>query len=536
MLTSQTDTPKGSILIVDDTPDNLWLLAEILADQGYEIRPTQKGTHALLSARTEPPDLILLDIKMPEMDGYAVCEQLKADERTRNIPVIFISALHDVMDKVKAFALGGVDYITKPFQAEEVSARVATHLSLQSLHKRLQEQNTQLQQEILERQRVEEEIKRYQEHLEELVVQRTYELQNSNTLLRAKNLELQQSQAALQKAKEAIEVANHAKSEFIANINHELRTPLNIILGFIQILRYEPNCTEGQQESFKTIQRSGEHLLLIINDMLDLATIEARKLKLETDVFHFSNFLNNLVEMARIQAKLKDIAFQYEPSPDLPDMICADEKRLRQVLLNLLGNAIKFTTKGGVTLRVSSIDNCQLRFEVEDTGIGIPPEQLQQIFTAFHQVESKWTARTEGIGLGLTVSQRLVRMMGSELHVRSTLGAGSTFWFDLELPEATEIPLLDHSGFSTPDKTDTLQHILEAQPLVPPPSEELAILLRLAEDGDIMALLERVKVLQALGPEFASFTAKFTELTKTFQIGKIHQFLRQYIRNGQSGR
>ena len=231
MRLTQQEPDSGNILIVDDTPANLRLLADILAKQGHEIRPATNGNHALLAARTEPPDLILLDIRMPGMSGYDVCSELKDDPRTRNIPVIFISALDDVADKIKGFSLGGVDYITKPFQTEEVLARVKTHLTLQHLYKHFQHQNTQLQQEIQERQRTQEELTSYKQHLEELVEQRTNELQERNRQLEQKNVEILQARKDTQHANEMAEAANRTKNEFIANISHELRTPLNHILA-----------------------------------------------------------------------------------------------------------------------------------------------------------------------------------------------------------------------------------------------------------------------------------------------------------------
>ena len=615
MRTFQTEFDRGSILIVDDTPVNLRLLSEILAKEGYEVRPTPKGEHALLSARSAAPDLILLDIKMPGLDGYAVCEALKADARTREIPVIFISALNEALDKVKAFAAGGVDYITKPFQAEEVLARVATHLALHHLQKRLQEKNAQLQQEIAERKRVEQELVKHREHLEELVVKRTHDLQKSNDQLRAKNLALQESQAALQQAQKEAETANHAKSEFIANISHEIRTPLNIMLGYAQLLRHDDNLTAEQQETLQTIQQSGDHLLLMLDDILDLATIAADKLRLEMPGFVFPHFLAKIANMARIQANLQGLAFHFEAAPDLPGFVVADEKRLRQVLLNLLGNAVKFTPHGKVTFRVgtppappqggnfapaqsplegravkfyplnppqageaesfnppqageadsfnppqageadsfppacggntrgvagdtdSELNSPALeggrgvfRFEVEDTGIGIPPEQLEKIFTAFHQVESKWSAQTDGIGLGLTVSQRLARLMGSELHVRSAPGAGSLFWFDLALPETppTE-PYADLLADAAEAQADASQPPLNVPPLLLPRSEDLTLLLNLALDGDIEALQEQAQSLARLDPALTAFTAKLAEFVKTFQIGKIQDFLRECL-------
>ncbi len=180
----------GNILVVDDTRANLHLLVKLLSMEGYGVRPFPEGSLALAAAQTEPPDLVLLDIRMPSMDGYEVCSRLKANERTRDIPIIFISALDDMVDKMKAFSSGGVDFITKPFQAEEVLARVRTHLALRNLQKSLQEKNTQLEQEITERKRIEEELRWFNEQLEQRVIQRTQDLQIAASQIQQANIKL----------------------------------------------------------------------------------------------------------------------------------------------------------------------------------------------------------------------------------------------------------------------------------------------------------------------------------------------------------
>lgn len=251
-----------------------------------------------------------------------------------------------------------------------------------------------------------------------------------------------QADVATQQAKEMAESANRAKSEFLANMSHELRTPLNGILGYAQILKKANDLTDQQRNGLEIIHHSGEHLLTLINDVLDLSKIEARKMELHPHEFHLPAFLENLVQMFKIRAR-QDLTFVYEPVTPLPPFVLADEKRLRQVLLNLLGNAIKFTQQGCVTFRVSTINDdlqqglTKLRFEVEDTGLGISAEQLDVIFLPFQQAGDK-RRQTEGTGLGLTITQQLVQMMGGEIQVKSQLGKGSTFWFDVVFPETTQ--------------------------------------------------------------------------------------------------
>jgi signal transduction histidine kinase/DNA-binding NarL/FixJ family response regulator len=281
--------------------------------------------------------------------------------------------------------------------------------------------------------------------LETKVQQRTKELQD-------KNIQLQQEICDRQRAEEETAAANRAKSEFLANMSHELRTPLNGILGYAQILQKEKTSTDLQKSGIDTIYRCGEHLLMLIDDILDLSKIEARKMELHPSNFHLPEFLTGIVDICRIRAEQKGIAFIYEKSSSLPELIHADEKRLRQVLINLLSNAIKFTDRGSVALKISVIGreekpmtndkgqmtNYKIRFQVEDTGIGMTAEQLEEIFLPFKQVGDR-DRQKEGTGLGLAISRQLVEMMGSAIEVQSTLGEGSIFWFDLDLPEARQL-------------------------------------------------------------------------------------------------
>lgn len=295
------------------------------------------------------------------------------------------------------------------------------------------------------------------------------------TLQQAQLLEATKQQAIqLERSAKAAEAANLAKSQFLANMSHELRTPLNGILGYAQILQLDKDCTSNQKKGVSIIHQCGTHLLTLINDILDLSKIEAGKLELYPEDFYLSSFLSSLTEIFQIKASQKSITFTYLPSKQLPKVIYADQKRLRQVLMNLLSNAVKFTDQGSVIFKVEIIasadltpqptslvgkgepdsslllkegeevftnkpqpkTNKRIRFQIEDTGIGIPSEQLEKIFLPFEQV-GDISRRAEGTGLGLSITQKIIELMSGKIFVESIPEVGSKFWFDVDLPEVS---------------------------------------------------------------------------------------------------
>ena len=396
-----------SILLVDDNPTNLEVLSDTLTQAGFQVAIAIDGLSALEQVQYHLPALILLDVMMPEMDGFETCQRLRENPATSNVPVIFMTALSDTENKVKGFSLGAVDYITKPFQQEEVLARVRIQLKLHNLTQALEKQNYRLKQEIEQRQKME---------------------------------------ASLKKAKESADFANRAKSEFLANMSHEIRTPLNGILGYAQILQRSKNMDDKERKGLAIIQQCGAHLLTLINDILDLSKIEAEKMELSPTGFYFPAFLQGVSEIFSIRAEQKKISFIAQFDPHLPTGISADEKRLRQIVINLLGNAVKFTDYGAVTFRVKILESgaqdsptptVKVRFQIEDTGVGVSSDKLKKIFLPFEQVGDN-RSQSQGTGLGLTISQKILAIMNSRIQVTSQPGKGSIFWFDLELGVTSE--------------------------------------------------------------------------------------------------
>jgi two-component system, sensor histidine kinase and response regulator len=381
----------AQILAVDDNPNNLKLLRTILSEKGVRLRLATNGEMALQSARLSPPELILLDINMPGIDGFETCLRLKADALTRAIPVIFLSSLSDGADIVKAYECGGVDFVSKPFQTEVLLARVSTQISLARTHQALLQEN-------VERRR----------------------------------------------AEAAAGEASRMKSEFLANMSHEIRTPMNAIIGLTH-LALRTGLDERQRGYLHQIQQSSKHLLGLLNDILDFSKVEAGRLAVENIAFDLQQVLQDVRNVCGERASAKGLALACAIAPEVPLTLRGDPLRLAQILINYMNNAIKFTTSGGIELRTSVLERSDtetlLRFEVQDSGIGLNAQQIARLFQSFSQADASTTRKYGGTGLGLAISKGLAELMGGQVGVDSEEGVGSTFWATarLELARAADI-------------------------------------------------------------------------------------------------
>jgi signal transduction histidine kinase/DNA-binding response OmpR family regulator len=775
----------NKILVVDDSTANLQLLMNLLTEQGYSVYPASDGELALEFIQSTLPDLILLDIRMPGMDGYEVCRRLKANERTAAIPIVFLSALEDEHNKVKGFQAGGVDYITKPFQPEEMLARIRIHLRIRELTEGLEQKvnarteeltlaNRRLQEEIAERKQAEEALRESRERLDNIVANspvatyrcthdelwtmefisagitrisgypaedflnnrarsyasiihpddrqsvvdrvaaavahrdhyemdyrlvaadgslrwvheqgrgvfapegqllcldgvifdntaqreaeetlklnaerteallklsqmtgasedelmrfayeaatrltrsklgylglmneaetvlnvqfwspeamneckvpdtpRVFPLDNAGLwgeavrqrrpiitnnysapspwkkgtpaghikLIRHMNLPVivngkivlvagvgnkqedytetdvqqlsllmegtwrliermrseeelkryhnqledtvRQRTEELRLSRDAAEAANKAKSVFLANMSHELRTPLNAILGFSGIVRKDPLLPENERQNLEIINRSGEHLLTLINDVLEMAKIEAGGVQLSPTPFDLGDMVRDVTDMMQMRAKEKGLQLDIDQSSKFPRYIVGDEPRLRQVLINLIGNAIKYTEQGSVAVHLGTKhnENSHLLIEVEDSGPGIAAQDQPRIFEPFIQLGEHGISK--GTGLGLTITRQYVQMMGGNISLESTLGKGSLFRIELPLAEVTEADIVKTKQVApgnvvglTPGQKQYRLLIVEDQPdnqaLLTQLMERVGLQIRVAENG-----------------------------------------------------
>jgi signal transduction histidine kinase len=348
---------------------------------------------------------------------------------------------------------------------------------------------------------------------------------------------LQSTFAEAQRAKASAEVASRAKSSFLANMSHELRTPLNAVLGYAQILQDEPGLSDFQVNGLDKIRHGGEHLLSLINDVLDLARIEAGKVELTLQASNLTSLLRLVESFIRVEAQRKGLQFDCELAPDLPGRVRVDGKRLEQVLLNLLGNAVKFTHRGHIALRARRLATpepmrARLLFEVADSGIGIGEAEMQGLFRPFEQA-SDVQRQFGGTGLGLAISQQIVTLMGGCIQVESELGRGSVFRFELEveLAQAVGAAGLDREAPGGEPSAAAAQSGLAASQSIPA-AEELELLHALARIGNMRSIVERADHLARLDPAHQAFAQHLRELAQGFQSRAILDWISE-LRHGR---
>jgi signal transduction histidine kinase len=375
-------TGQATILVVDDDPVVCALMRATLQSDGFEVIEASDGIEGCRMYREHRPDLLLVDLMMPRMDGFELCRELRSHPESAYVPIVVATSLDDVPSIARAYDAGATDFIPKPVNWLVLNHRVRY---------------------ILRASRAFEELRRNQDRLIA--------------------------------AKEAAEAANRAKSEFLANMSHELRTPLNAIIGFSGMMsdRMFGPLNERYLDYANIIGTSGRHLLAIITDILDLAKADADKLFLSEEQVDLDEVVELSSQIIHDMARRAEIDFRTEIAKPLPELI-ADPAKLTQILVNLLSNAIKFTAPGGkVRLRVERCLHQGITFQVEDTGIGMSAEQIPIALEPFGQIDSSLTRKHDGVGLGLPLTKRLVELHGGIINIASEPGKGTVA--SVHLPE-----------------------------------------------------------------------------------------------------
>lgn len=481
----------SKILIVDDEINAVRMLRGLLIPDGYNVLTAHSGAEALTVAMRETPDVVLLDVMMPDMDGYEVCAKLRADLRLANVPILLLTALDDQESRIHGLEAGADDFISKPFDSFELRARLRTITRLNRF-RQLYEERARLEAAIayapygVVLAELDGQILQRNAAFVRLLAPIATEIDNFYSYLPAETaLKLKQSIASdpitltpletalnvalnpatvveisfalvpwegrrivhfvvrdlteakqFNEARQIAEAANQAKSEFLASMSHELRTPLNVILGMAEILRKKTlgELNRDQQESVASVEESGRYLLSLINDILDLSKIEAGMLQLDIQEAAVRDVVESSLRFVREAAHRKKITLESSYRQEIL-YLHVDARRLKQILVNLLANAVKFTPEGGhITIEVSQpIDRHQISFSVQDNGIGIDEKDLPKLFKSFQQIDSALNRKYAGTGLGLSLVKRMTEMHGGTVAVASKPGQGARFTITLPL-------------------------------------------------------------------------------------------------------
>ena len=398
-----TETPETKrnniVLIIDDETANIIALTNILSSS-YNVFAAKNGPDAITLAEKHLPDVILLDVLMPGMDGYEVISTLKSTDKTRDIPVIFITGLDNIDAEKKGLSLGAADYIPKPFNPDIVKLRVQIQIKLVNHIRAIEERD---------------------------------EMERQLNIIKELEAGLIEAKEKAEHNRELAEHSNRAKSEFLSRMSHEMLTPMNAIMGLLQVVKIQ-GLPVGSRDLIDDIDENAAGLLELINDVLDVSGMEYGAFKLSEEPFNVFHMLKEVLEAAKHNASKKEQIIDSSIDPAIPASLIGDSKRLKQIIANLLANAVKFShEKSGIRFdaKVLSEDHntVKLQFSVEDNGIGISEEHQKGLFTIFEQADGSASRKHGGIGLGLALSKRIVAMMDGDIWVESELDKGSKFTF-----------------------------------------------------------------------------------------------------------